>query len=126
MARRVTSLQIAVNANAFTPRGAQDVYVPHITYPTANVVWTSGQTQTITWDTADAPTHITNPIGRILLRKGDRTTPLILAGSFNILDGKAQVTVPNVIEGDDYEVVLFGDSGNWSPAFTITGSNVAN
>ncbi|KAF9534650.1 hypothetical protein CPB83DRAFT_842681 [Crepidotus variabilis] len=113
----------AVNASAVIP---QDVYAPHITYPTAGVVWISGQTQTVTWDTSDAPTQITNPIGHILLRKGSSTTPLILANNFNILDGKAQVTVPNVIEGDDYALVLFGDSGDWSPEFTITGSAVAN
>ncbi|KAF9532543.1 hypothetical protein CPB83DRAFT_626976 [Crepidotus variabilis] len=114
-----------VNASAVIQRAAQDVYSPHITSPTAGVVWTSGQTQTVTWDTSDAPAHITNRIGRIVLRKGATTTPLVLADNFDILDGKAQVTVPNVVAGSDYEVVLFGDSGNISPEFTITGSGLA-
>ncbi|KAF9528984.1 hypothetical protein CPB83DRAFT_293202 [Crepidotus variabilis] len=115
----------AVSASPIPNLEARDVYAPPITYPTAGVTWTSGETHTVTWDTSNAPTQITNPIGRIYLRKGDYTTPLILASNFSILDGSAQITVPNVVEGSDYVLVLFGDSGNWSPTFTITGSGVA-
>jgi hypothetical protein len=33
--------------------------------------------------------------------------------------GTIDVTVPRVKDGDDYQIVLFGDSGNFSPKFTI-------
>jgi hypothetical protein len=62
----------------------------------------------------------------ILLRKGELTTPLILAAGqsdttspsprltnagFDILLGRIEVEVPFVIGGNDYSLVLFGDSG---------------
>lgn len=97
----------------------RDVYVPPITYPTAGVVWNSGEEQTVTWDTSNPPKQITNKIGRVMLRKGDLSTPLVLAGNFDILKGHIKVKVPQVISGDDYSLVLFGDSGNFSPKFTI-------
>ncbi|KJA24372.1 hypothetical protein HYPSUDRAFT_200596 [Hypholoma sublateritium FD-334 SS-4] len=43
-----------------------------------------------------------------------------LASGFNLTDGSVQITVPNVPPRDDYLIVLFGDSGNTSPAFSIT------
>jgi len=59
-----------------------------------------------------------------MLRKADLTTPVILADKFDILLGRITVQVPWVVDGDDYQLVLFGDSGNFSPQFTITGSDV--
>ncbi|KAL1945505.1 hypothetical protein VTO73DRAFT_2356 [Trametes versicolor] len=44
---------------------------------------------------------------------------VILADGFDILLGRIEVTVPWVFEGDDYSVVLMGDSGNWGQEFTI-------
>ncbi|CAL1712673.1 unnamed protein product [Somion occarium] len=79
-----------------------------------------GTKQNVTWDTSDAPTQITNPIGRIILSKGgllDLDNPL--ADGFDILLGEFEVTVPDVEPADDYAIVLFGDSGNASPQFTI-------
>ncbi|KXN86197.1 hypothetical protein AN958_10385 [Leucoagaricus sp. SymC.cos] len=102
-----------------TPVEKRDVYVPPILTPTAGTVWTAGETQTVTWDTSNPPKQITNRIGMIMLRKGDLITPLVLAGNFDILQGKASFKVPTVISGNDYSVVLFGDSGNFSPQFTI-------
>ncbi|KAF7331232.1 hypothetical protein MKEN_00000100 [Mycena kentingensis (nom. inval.)] len=56
------------------------------------------------WDTSAAPANITNPIGFILLRKDDITTPLILGKDFDILLGEIEVTVPDVLEDSDYSI----------------------
>ncbi|PBK99785.1 hypothetical protein ARMGADRAFT_1008282 [Armillaria gallica] len=66
------------------------------------------------------PTDITNPIGSIKLTK-DGITFLTLASGFDILLGQYEVTVPYVAESSEYILVLMGDSGNWSPEFTIRG-----
>ncbi|KAK0214846.1 hypothetical protein IW262DRAFT_246872 [Armillaria fumosa] len=103
---------------------ARDVYDPPITSPNANTVWIVNTTQTVTWDTSNPPAQITNPIGSIMLRK-DGITFLTLASGFDILLGKFEVTVPDVAESSEYIVVLMGDSGNFSPEFTITGGTSA-
>ncbi|KAH9900765.1 hypothetical protein C8Q73DRAFT_675728 [Cubamyces lactineus] len=97
----------------------RDVYVPPILYPHAGTVWYKDQRHNVTWDVSDPPVNITNKVGRIMLRKGDLTSPLILADGFDILLGRIEVTVPWVVEGSDYSLVLFGDSGNFSPQFSI-------
>ncbi|KAI8982931.1 hypothetical protein BD414DRAFT_443140 [Trametes punicea] len=102
----------------------RDVFVPPVLYPHAGTVWTKGQRHNVTWDTSNAPVNITNKVGTILLRKGDLTTPLVLASGFDILLGRIEVTVPWVLPDSDYSVVLFGDSGNFSPQFTINGPTV--
>ncbi|KAI0636381.1 hypothetical protein C8Q77DRAFT_1092437 [Trametes polyzona] len=99
----------------------RDVFVPPVLYPHAGTVWTVGQRHNVTWDTTNAPVNITNGVGFILLRKGDLTTPLVLAHGFDIRRGRVEVTVPSVLPDKDYSVVLFGDSGNFSPQFTIDG-----
>ncbi|KAJ6582367.1 hypothetical protein B0H19DRAFT_877952, partial [Mycena capillaripes] len=101
-----------------TPR---DVYVPPVLYPHDGTVWTVGQRHNVTWDNSDPPVNITNKVGRIMLRKGGLTTPVILEENFSILLGRIEVTVPWVLDGSDYQIVLFGDSGNFSPLFTING-----
>ncbi|GLB37439.1 hypothetical protein LshimejAT787_0404900 [Lyophyllum shimeji] len=101
------------------PIAKRDVYVPPVLAPAEGDVWVVGQNQTVTWQVKQPPPHITNPIGRIMLRKGEQTLNVTLADNFDILSGTISVTVPNVGPGDDYRVVLFGDSGNWSPPFTI-------
>ncbi|KAF5338108.1 hypothetical protein D9758_015364 [Tetrapyrgos nigripes] len=100
----------------------RDVFVPPIVSPTADAVWVVGSTQTVTWNTTDAPEQITNPTGRILLRKDGLTTDNVLAEGFDILLGTINVTVPDVDAGSDYAIVLFGDSGNFSPTFSIEGA----
>ncbi|KAJ6450593.1 hypothetical protein C8R47DRAFT_998833, partial [Mycena vitilis] len=92
--------------------------------PTAGEVWTVGSQQNVTWDVSDPPANTTNTVGTIILRKAGVTTPLILGNGFDIVDGAFEVTVPDVLEGTDYSIILLGDSGNISPAFTITGSGV--
>ena len=69
-----------------------------------------------------------------------RSVVVTLASGFDILDGTVPIIVPDVEPGEDYAVVrecnsstlislslahityclVFGDSGNFSPAFTIT------
>ncbi|KAI1786959.1 hypothetical protein LXA43DRAFT_1184813 [Ganoderma leucocontextum] len=110
---------------AVAPRAAQDVYVPPVLSPTTGTVWTIGERQNVTWDVSDPPVNITNPQGLILLRKDNTPTPVILQNGFDILLGSIEITVPWVVDGSDYSVVLFGDSGNVSPDFTITGSGIS-
>ncbi|KAK0239207.1 hypothetical protein EDD85DRAFT_829431 [Armillaria nabsnona] len=114
----LTALVASVFATPiYIPR---DVYSPPITSPDANTVWTVNTTQTVTWDTSNAPVNISNRAS-IWLKKGDYAFGTELAVDFDLRSGKQDVTVPWVVEGDDYIIVLFGDSGNWSPEFTITG-----
>ncbi|EIN05326.1 hypothetical protein PUNSTDRAFT_137439 [Punctularia strigosozonata HHB-11173 SS5] len=100
----------------------RDVFVPPITAPIAGAVWPVGSQQTVTWDVSDPPEDIANPIGTIVLAKAGLVLDLDdpLATGFSILDGSHVVTVPDVTPGDDYSLVLFGDSGNFSPEFSIT------
>jgi len=97
----------------------RDVFVPPITYPHAGTMWEIKSFHYVTWDTSSAPVNITNKIGTIMLRQNGITFPVILADGFDILLGRIEVQVPWVVPGD-YELVLFGDSGNFSPTFTIT------
>ncbi|KAF8997913.1 hypothetical protein BDQ17DRAFT_1362831 [Cyathus striatus] len=100
---------------------SRDVFVPPILYPHAGTVWKVGQHHNVTWDVSDAPAQITNPVGQVFLRQNGLTqlsNPL--AQGFNILDGRVVIQVPNVAPAKDYQLVLFGDSGNFSPLFTIT------
>ncbi|KAJ7579207.1 hypothetical protein C8J56DRAFT_339443 [Mycena floridula] len=98
---------------------SRDVFVPPVLTPKQGDVWTVGQNQTVTWDVSGAPARLTNPHGTIMLRKGDRTLKVTLASGFDILSGAINVTVPAQPAGDDYAIVLFGDSGNFSPRFSI-------
>ncbi|KII92867.1 hypothetical protein PLICRDRAFT_104298 [Plicaturopsis crispa FD-325 SS-3] len=100
---------------------ARDVYTPPVTYPTAGTTWAVGETHNVTWDTTNPPKQITNGEGQIYLRKGDNAIkPILLASEFSILLGSFNVTVPSVAPASDYIINLFGDSGDWSPEFTIT------
>ncbi|KAN0133648.1 hypothetical protein V8E53_008372 [Lactarius tabidus] len=101
------------------PLAARDIYVPPITYPKLGTHWKIGTSHTVTWDNSNPPSEITNPDGVIFLRKGDQTTDTILASDFKVVNGHVTVKVPKVQPGNDYSLVLFGDSGNFSPQFTI-------
>ncbi|CAK5267960.1 unnamed protein product [Mycena citricolor] len=118
----LASVMLSIGSTAALPPNALDVYSPHMTYPTAGAVWTVGEKQNVTWDTSNAPKQITDSKGHIMLRKADYTTPVILAEGFDILLAQIEVTVPWVVDGDDYQLVLFGGSGNQSPYFTIQGA----
>ncbi|KZT73867.1 hypothetical protein DAEQUDRAFT_661347 [Daedalea quercina L-15889] len=95
-----------------------------ISSPTILSVWDVGSTQTVTWDASKVPQTSANHTGIVLLGYSedgsenlDTQTPL--ASGFLIADGKVDITVPNVTTRSDYIVVLFGNSGNSSPTFTI-------
>ncbi|KAF9499040.1 hypothetical protein BDN71DRAFT_1442528 [Pleurotus eryngii] len=110
------------------PVEQRDVFNPPITSPDANTVWRVGDKVNVTWNTSDIPpdSQITNPIGRVVL--GFETSESLnlmidspLAQDFLLKDGQVTITVPNVPPRNNYIVVVFGDSGNTSPQFRITG-----
>ncbi|KAL5519877.1 hypothetical protein ACEPAG_1537 [Sanghuangporus baumii] len=104
------------------PIDRRDVWVPPITSPTEGTVWTIGTLVNVTWDTSTEPDQVTNPIGFIQLRKDGLTSPDVLADGFNLTDGSVEITVPDVEPDFGYQVVLFGDSGNFSPEFEIVAA----
>ncbi|KAK7021141.1 hypothetical protein R3P38DRAFT_1132579 [Favolaschia claudopus] len=99
----------------------RDVFSPPVLYPRNGTIWRVGQRHNVTWDVSDAPASITNGMGMIVLVKNhimvDLETPL--AQGFNILLARHEVTVPKVEPGDDYQILVFGDSGNVGGKFTI-------
>ncbi|KAI5121408.1 hypothetical protein M0805_003180 [Coniferiporia weirii] len=101
------------------------VYNPMITYPVAGTVWNAGEVHTVTWDTSAIPAGQNNATGTILLGHIENNSENLniaqpLATGFKIMSGATNITVPLVTDGDDYIVVLFGDSGNASKEFTIS------
>ncbi|KAE9398967.1 hypothetical protein BT96DRAFT_920442 [Gymnopus androsaceus JB14] len=122
LASALAYLAVSVNA-APARRSALDVWDPTITSPVAGTVWTLGSTVNVTWSTADEPVNVSNG-GRIVLAV-NQFEALYLSPPFNLAaaDGFFTVTVPeNLIPGGDYQVVLFGDSGNIGPSFTIAAA----
>ncbi|KZT11949.1 uncharacterized protein LAESUDRAFT_733847 [Laetiporus sulphureus 93-53] len=113
---------------SLVPPGHADVVIsPDITSPTLLTVWTVGSTQTITWDVSKVPQTGANATGLVLLGYSEDKSENLdiqspLATQFLIGDGQVDITVPNVTTRNDYIVVLFGDSGNASPTFTITSA----
>ncbi|RPD57049.1 hypothetical protein L227DRAFT_578239 [Lentinus tigrinus ALCF2SS1-6] len=110
-----------------TSVGPRDVWAPTVTAPDAETVWTIGSTVTVRWDASHPPNRVTNYEGKLLLghfEDGDNTNEHLdiehpLAEGFNLTQGHVKVKVPDVKPSNHYIVVLFGDSGNWSPQFTI-------
>ncbi|KIP06058.1 hypothetical protein PHLGIDRAFT_24778 [Phlebiopsis gigantea 11061_1 CR5-6] len=101
---------------------ARDIWDPKMTYPTTGTVWTSGQPHTVTWETADAPPSNTGEgKAHILLRSGDFKTPAVLVHDMDLRVGQANVVVSDVITGEDFSLILFGDSDNWGDTSTING-----
>ncbi|KAF8133943.1 hypothetical protein EV363DRAFT_1324997 [Boletus edulis] len=106
------------------PLVRRDVVDPPITSPTAGTIWHVGQTQTVTWNSTGLPVNQTNPRGMLVLGYLFNNSEHLmlnspLATNLNYSVGQAQITVPNVPTRSDYIIVLFGDSGNASPEFTI-------
>ncbi|KAF8842183.1 hypothetical protein BDN67DRAFT_899879 [Paxillus ammoniavirescens] len=105
---------------------ARTVYDCPITDPNARTVWKAGERATVVWDIRGIPVNTTSK-GKIELGyfKGKSSNEHLdiehpLAEGFSILQGRIDVTVPQVKPGRDYIVVLMGDSGNHSPVFTIS------
>ncbi|KAI6115797.1 hypothetical protein EDD16DRAFT_654224 [Pisolithus croceorrhizus] len=118
------SLFSLVSCVLTAPLSTRDVVAPPITSPTASTVWTVGDTETVTWSTANLPTNVTNPNGMLVLGYVANNSENLmlqspLAVNLSYSAGQAQITVPNVPTGNNYIIVLFGDSGNASPQFTI-------
>jgi len=107
-------------------RRSEDIVVsPSITHPGTGTTWLVGTTQTVTWDTSNIPSYGKSNTGTIMLgfNNGTESENLYishpLASGFLLTNGFQSVTVPNVTTRTTYFVVLFGDSGNKSPYFTI-------
>uniref|UniRef100_A0A8H7Y6G6 Yeast cell wall synthesis Kre9/Knh1-like N-terminal domain-containing protein n=1 Tax=Psilocybe cubensis TaxID=181762 RepID=A0A8H7Y6G6_PSICU len=94
-------------------RAKLDVFVPVILKPDSRTTWTIGRTAIVSWDTTNAPKSISN--GASVYLNGYGT----IASGFSLRDGNVTVTVPSVPQGP-YFITLFGDSGNYSPVFTIS------
>ncbi|KAH6914053.1 hypothetical protein BKA70DRAFT_653022 [Coprinopsis sp. MPI-PUGE-AT-0042] len=105
--------------NTVEANKAQDVYAPPVIRPAIGEIAVVGEPFLVVWDASTPPGQITNPFGVIRLRKGNSTMSSNLARGFSILQGSMQIIIPNVVESDDYRIVLFGDSGNWSEEFRI-------
>ncbi|KAI0248623.1 hypothetical protein BJV78DRAFT_778497 [Lactifluus subvellereus] len=108
------------------PKRSELVVVsPTITSPHAGDSWPVGSNQNVTWDTSNIPPDGKNNTGTIVLGYDDGSgsenldfeNPL--ATGFLLMAGSQQVKVPYVQYRSTYFVVLFGDSGNKSPEFTI-------
>ncbi|KIK57146.1 hypothetical protein GYMLUDRAFT_46378 [Collybiopsis luxurians FD-317 M1] len=113
---------------------SRDVVDPPITSPTASTVWHSGETVTVTWDTSNInASTLTNPNGEVVLgwmaNPTDSEHLMLnppLAQNFPLIAGNVTFTVPSVVTRTNYIVVLFGDSGNISPTFTILGTDASS
>ncbi|VDB91891.1 unnamed protein product [Peniophora sp. CBMAI 1063] len=103
---------------------------PKITSPTASTVWTVGQTVEVTWDTSAIPSGQTVSGMLVLGFLTDDSENLDidnpLAPNVTLNDGKTSITVPTVDPKTNYIVVLFGDSGNASPEFTIQAASTTS
>jgi len=121
------SLFLAIQASplSFAPRAQLDVYDPTITSPNKSTTWCIGGTETVTWKTDDAPALISNRAS-ISLRgpfasTNDSPTSLWvqLAKDFDLRSGSQEVVIPSNTKAGQYEIVLFGDSGNNSDLYLI-------
>ncbi|KDN52331.1 hypothetical protein K437DRAFT_243795 [Tilletiaria anomala UBC 951] len=108
------------------------VYNPHITSPAGGEVWTAGSQQTVTWDTSDLPAELEHATSMLKLGfepadgSGGLNEKWTLADDFPTRAGTVSFTLPTDLETrNDYIVVLFGDSGNASPHFTINATPAA-
>jgi hypothetical protein len=99
----------------------RDVFVPPVLLPNSQSIWKVGTEQTVKWDVSNPPKQITNTEAKIILvTNGLLDLEHPLAQNIDILSGSTQVTVPSVTPGDDYQILVFGDSGNTGDFFTIT------
>lgn len=97
---------------------------PRIIIPTNETIWYAGCDADIAWDTLQIVPNVTETHGPIML---GFIVPLsinehlffTLVPDTDLTTGSAHITVPNVPTRNDYIVVVFGDSGNASPLFTI-------
>ena len=104
---------------------ARTVYAPKITYPTNKTQWTAGHKVHVAWETEHLPAEAKKTKSFIKLGHVDGNSlnehlNQTLAKNFKLGAGNVSFTLPKDLEArEDYVVVLFGDSGNASPKFTI-------
>ncbi|KAF7299605.1 hypothetical protein HMN09_00965900 [Mycena chlorophos] len=108
-------LSLVSSALAMPLLGSRTVYDPPITTPNAQTVWKAGNATGI-------PDGVTGMLQLGFLTSDSENLSTILATGFNLSDEKVQITIPDVVTRTNYILVLFGDSGNASPEFTIQGS----
>ncbi|CAA7263607.1 unnamed protein product [Cyclocybe aegerita] len=114
LAALLSAFVAAAQANPVAvPRAALDLFVPPIIKPDATTVWTVGQNETVIWDTSNAPAIISNGAAVCLSGFG------VIARGFDLRAGSVVVQVPAQVVPGPYNITLFGDSGNISPAFSI-------
>ncbi|KAK7048532.1 hypothetical protein R3P38DRAFT_3307383 [Favolaschia claudopus] len=92
----------------------RDVFSPPVLYPRNGTIWRVGQRHNVTWGLL-VKNHIMVDLGTLTFF----STESPLAQGFNILIARHEVTVPKVEPGDDYQILVFGDSGNVGEKFTI-------
>ncbi|KAI7877988.1 hypothetical protein K492DRAFT_209274 [Lichtheimia hyalospora FSU 10163] len=103
------------------------VYNPEIYVPNSDTVWKAGETYTVEWSktSKDGRTIPEGHDGMIKLgyvEEGSIDEHLYwdLAAGFPLNSGSWNVTLPdNLAARSDYIIVVFGNSGNASPKFTI-------
>ncbi|KAH0832071.1 hypothetical protein J3R83DRAFT_12979 [Lanmaoa asiatica] len=126
-------------------------FAPTITSPTTGTIWVAGSKQSVSWQTKNVPVEAQNYTLTILLGYLDNASEnldirksitfrsrvrLLTGGSEHplatqvpIMDGTVTITVPaDATFRPNYTVAVIGDSGDVSPAFTITpplGTSVA-
>ncbi|KAJ3743683.1 hypothetical protein DFH05DRAFT_1557990 [Lentinula detonsa] len=114
------AFSIAPNEVNAAPLSVLDVWDPTITSPVTGTVWVIGTEVNVTWSTDNIPPDGVSNGGHIYLAKEeDEIIPL--SSNFDLVaaDGSFTVTVPAVVPDNDYQIVLFGDSGNIGPSFSI-------
>lgn len=119
--RSLFTLTGLISLAVSTPVNVQrEVFDPPVLVPNANTVWQAGTVQTVVWNTSTLPEGISN-LGEITLRiQNNGTFGSVIANGFPLLAGSQAVLLPADLETrDDYFIILFGDSGNTSPDFTI-------
>ncbi|KAJ3804634.1 hypothetical protein EV368DRAFT_65155 [Lentinula lateritia] len=116
-------LASAMGVNA-APLSPLDVWDPTITSPVTGTVWVIGTEVNVTWSTDDIPPDGLSNGGHVYLAK-EEVEVVSLGPTFDFVaaNGSFTVTVPAVVPDDDYQIVLFGDSGNIGPSFTIVASS---
>ncbi|KAJ7720373.1 hypothetical protein DFH07DRAFT_760872, partial [Mycena maculata] len=110
----VPLLAAVMGVGAVPAVAPHDVFAPPVTFPTAGTVWATNSRQNVTWDASGAPARISNE-ALLMLRKNSVAAP----HPFDLRAGTLEITVPYVLAGSDYQLVLFGDSGEFIPVFTI-------
>ncbi|KAL0069877.1 hypothetical protein AAF712_003147 [Marasmius tenuissimus] len=129
----LTTLFLYASIAIASPLVPRIVFNPKIISPDANTVWEVGTTQTVKWDPTGLP--LDTLTGQVVLGHLEGSDPNEhlqlnppLAKGFLIKDGEVTITIPDVPSRKDYIVVVFGDSGNASPKFTINnpGSGTNN